>query len=270
MEISLDRENVLEFNVDIQGYANTPTKAKPKVRMVIGNNALSICLPAIREGEDYRVTIPEMKNLLEAGKYEASLEVILGNKFFVPWESVLTFDNEVKVEEQEPEEEVEVKVEAAPVVKQSTPQMKVTAKPVLNKVMTITESAQAQWLDLVKKLELQLPQEEQKQEQKDIVAEAVQQAEAMKETTGLKIINDLPPVEEKQEPKQEQEQKQNGLKIINDLPRVEEEKEQEQKQEQKQNGLKIINDLPRVEEQEEKQTPLKIINDLPRAKKERK
>jgi len=118
MELSLDRENVLEFNVDIQGYANTPTTSKPKVRMVIGNNALSICLPAVQEGEDYRVTIPEMKNVLEAGDYEASLEVILDNKFFVPWDSILTFDKEVKVE-------------AAPVVRNAKPQMKVTAKPVV-------------------------------------------------------------------------------------------------------------------------------------------
>ena len=52
MELSLDRENILEFNVDIQGYANNPTTSKPQVRMVIGNKVLSVCLPALKEGED--------------------------------------------------------------------------------------------------------------------------------------------------------------------------------------------------------------------------
>ena len=118
MELSLDRENILEFNVDIQGYANNPTTSKPQVRMVIGNKVLSVCLPALKEGEDYTVTIPEMKNVLESGDYEASLEVILDNKFFVPWESTITFDKEVKVE-------------AAPGVKKPKPTMKVTAKPVI-------------------------------------------------------------------------------------------------------------------------------------------
>ena len=35
MKLSLDRENILEFNVDIQGYANTSTTKAPKVRMIL-------------------------------------------------------------------------------------------------------------------------------------------------------------------------------------------------------------------------------------------
>ena len=90
----------------------------PIILRLPNQEALSVCVPALKEGEDYTVTIPEMKNVLESGDYEASLEVILDNKFFVPWESTITFDKEVKVE-------------AAPVVKKPKPKMKGTAKPVI-------------------------------------------------------------------------------------------------------------------------------------------
>ena len=35
IKLSLDRENILEFNVDIQGYANTSTNKVPQVRMIL-------------------------------------------------------------------------------------------------------------------------------------------------------------------------------------------------------------------------------------------
>ena len=35
MKLSLDRENILEFNVDIQGYANTSTTNPPQVRLFL-------------------------------------------------------------------------------------------------------------------------------------------------------------------------------------------------------------------------------------------
>ncbi len=60
-----------------------------------------------------------MKNIIESGSCEARMEVIIDNKYFVPWESKIEFDNEVKVE-------------AAPIVRKETPQdVSVQVKPII-------------------------------------------------------------------------------------------------------------------------------------------
>ena len=97
MKLSLDRENILEFNVDIQGYANTSTTKAPKVRMILEQKNMGFCMVATKEDKTYTVVIPEMKNIMESGVCEARMEVIIDNKYFVPWESQIEFDREVKV-----------------------------------------------------------------------------------------------------------------------------------------------------------------------------
>ena len=119
MKLSLDRENILEFNVDIQGYANTSTTKAPKVRMILEQKNMGFCMVATKEDKTYSVVIPEMKNIMESGVCEARMEVIIENKYFVPWESQIEFDKEVKVE-------------AAPIVREEPqPDMSVQVKPII-------------------------------------------------------------------------------------------------------------------------------------------
>ena len=118
MKLSLDRENILEFNVDIQGYANTSTTKSPKVRMILEQKSMGFCMVATKEDKTYSVVIPEMKNIMESGICEARMEVIIDNKYFVPWESQIEFDREVKVE-------------AAPIVKSEPEPLSVQAQPVI-------------------------------------------------------------------------------------------------------------------------------------------
>ena len=119
MKLSLDRENILEFNVDIQGYANTSTTKAPKVRMILEQKNMGFCMVATKEDKTYSVVIPEMKNIMESGICEARMEVIIENKYFVPWESQIEFDKEVKVE-------------AAPIVrKEPQPDLSVQVKPII-------------------------------------------------------------------------------------------------------------------------------------------
>ena len=118
MKLSLDRENILEFNVDIQGYANTSTTKAPKVRMILEQKSMGFCMVATKEDKTYSVVIPEMKNIMESGICEARMEVIIDNKYFVPWESQIEFDREVKVE-------------AAPIVKSEPEPLSVQAQPVI-------------------------------------------------------------------------------------------------------------------------------------------
>ena len=118
MKLSLDRENILEFNVDIQGYANTSTTKAPKVRMILEQKNMGFCMVATKEDKTYSVVIPEMKNIMESGVCDARMEVIIDNKYFVPWESQIEFDREVKVE-------------AAPIIKSEPELMSVQAQPVI-------------------------------------------------------------------------------------------------------------------------------------------
>ena len=119
MKLSLDRENVLEFNVDIQGYANTSTTNPPQVRLFLEQKNIGFCMPAKKDNKTYSVVIPEMKNIIESGPCDARMEVIIDNKYFVPWESKIEFDREVKVE-------------AAPVIREeSKPNVSVQVKPVI-------------------------------------------------------------------------------------------------------------------------------------------
>ena len=122
MKLSLDRENILEFNVDIQGYANTSTTKAPKVRMILEQKNMGFCMVATKEDKTYSVVIPEMKNIMESGVCEARMEVIIDNKYFVPWESQIEFDREVKVE-------------AAPIIKEELqPVVSVQAQPVVKEI----------------------------------------------------------------------------------------------------------------------------------------
>ena len=118
MKLSLDRENILEFNVDIQGYANTSTTKAPKVRMILEQKNMGFCMVATKEDKTYSVVIPEMKNIMESGMCDARMEVIIDNKYFVPWESQIEFDKEVKVE-------------AAPIIKSEHEPLLVQAQPII-------------------------------------------------------------------------------------------------------------------------------------------
>ena len=119
MKLSLDRENILEFNVDIQGYANTSTSKEPQVRLFLEQKNIGFCMPAKKDNKTYSVIIPEMKNIMESGSCDARMEVIIDNKYFVPWESKIEFDREVKVE-------------AAPVIREeSKPNVSVQVKPLI-------------------------------------------------------------------------------------------------------------------------------------------
>ena len=119
MKLSLDRENILEFNVDIQGYANTSTSKEPQVRLFLEQKNIGFCMAAKKDNKTYSVVIPEMKDIMESGICDARMEVIIDNKYFVPWESKIEFDREVKVE-------------AAPVVKKELqPDVSVKVRPII-------------------------------------------------------------------------------------------------------------------------------------------
>jgi hypothetical protein len=89
------------------------------VRLFLEQKNIGFCVSAKKDNKTYSVIIPEMKNLMESGLCDARMEVIIDNKYFVPWESKIEFDREVKVE-------------AAPVIKREPqPNVSVQVKPVI-------------------------------------------------------------------------------------------------------------------------------------------
>ena len=122
MKLSLDRENILEFNVDIQGYANTSMTKAPQVRLFLEQKNIGFCMSVKKNNKTYSVVIPEMKNIIKSGICEARMEVIIDNKYFVPWESQIEFDREVKVE-------------AAPIIREELqPDVSVQAQSVIKEI----------------------------------------------------------------------------------------------------------------------------------------
>ena len=95
-KLSLDKKNILEFNVNIQGFSSKSVNKPPKVRVLLEQKDMRFCVDATKVGKMYSVVIPKMKNIMEAGSCDAHMEIIIDNKFFVPWESQIEFDKEVQ------------------------------------------------------------------------------------------------------------------------------------------------------------------------------
>ena len=95
VELRLDEQNELLFKVLVQGTANAPAH----VRLVCSSDNVSYMFEgeAVEDGET-RFIIPEMKKLLEENKiYEAKVEVVVDNRYFVPVTFGLKFKQSMKV-----------------------------------------------------------------------------------------------------------------------------------------------------------------------------
>ena len=171
MKLSLDRENVLEFNVDIQGYANTSTTNPPQVRLFLEQKNIGFCMSAKKDDKTYSVVIPEMKNVIEAGVCDARMEVIIDNKFFVPWESQIEFDREVKVE-------------AAPIIREKPqPDVSVQVKPVIKE-----ESEPEPEKPVIKE---EAPPKRKKKATLQLIVDNKPKRKIKKENTNIDPIDDL-------------------------------------------------------------------------------
>lgn len=78
-KINLDESTTLEFGVSITGASG-----KPESRFVIDGKDFSVSFPAKETNEGVEVYIKGLKNVFDAGEYDARLEVILENKIYTP------------------------------------------------------------------------------------------------------------------------------------------------------------------------------------------
>ena len=95
-KLELTEESKLVFDVKISG---TQEKVSD-YRFIIQNENYDIVCKGYITEEGIEVNIPKLKNVLEAGVYKTSLEIIIGDKIFVPLvEAIELLPNiELKVE----------------------------------------------------------------------------------------------------------------------------------------------------------------------------
>ena len=94
IDLHLDQENELKFNVSIEGSR----PGSPKYRLVLEGREFSYTFIGrqISPGE-VSFTIPPLKSVMKEGSYRADLEVVIDDKFFSPLSFEANFEQSVKV-----------------------------------------------------------------------------------------------------------------------------------------------------------------------------
>lgn len=97
LEINLDKENIYEWNIDVKN--DSDVNDEPNVRFVIEASNLSFIVNAENNGKNiYSVSIPPLVKQLGEGDVKCRLEVIVADRYFVPWEAEAKTMRTIKVE----------------------------------------------------------------------------------------------------------------------------------------------------------------------------
>jgi hypothetical protein len=94
IKLDLDNENEMTFNVVIEGTR----PGEPLCRLMIENDDMSLSMQGdfLPENE-VSIVIPKLKGMLNEGKYDAYLEVLVDDRVFIPLEMKIDFEESVKV-----------------------------------------------------------------------------------------------------------------------------------------------------------------------------
>lgn len=97
IEIKLDESNELFFNVQVEGS----TPGAVTIRLVCESDDFSAVFPgSYTDDGEVRVVIPELKknaSFKEGKDYEAKLEVMIENRYFIPLKFDMKFKESIKV-----------------------------------------------------------------------------------------------------------------------------------------------------------------------------
>ena len=102
IDLFSNEENELTFQLMIEGTTSDGSIDKPVVRFLIdeGNGGMAYMFPVTTDSKDeVSVVIPPMEKVVTEGKsYTGRLEVIIGNRHFVPTEMNVKFKKALRVE----------------------------------------------------------------------------------------------------------------------------------------------------------------------------
>lgn len=79
-KIELSESTVLDFGIDIFGTSESAQQA----RLVIEGPQFDISCRCIMENGEVKATVPKLKGILQSGVYETRLEIVVGDKLFIP------------------------------------------------------------------------------------------------------------------------------------------------------------------------------------------
>lgn len=95
MEIEIDKESSFTLEMKIDGEVSS--KEPPKMRFSIVHEGITFSLNAKRvDNGVYEINVPKLKGILEAGEYEANVEVFIDGKHFVPLKETVKLKQEMK------------------------------------------------------------------------------------------------------------------------------------------------------------------------------
>lgn len=95
MEIDLDKESSFTLEMKIDGEVNS--SEPPKMRFSIVKEDVTFSLNAKRiDNGVYEINVPKLLGIMEAGEYEANVEVFIDGKHFVPLKETVKFKQEIK------------------------------------------------------------------------------------------------------------------------------------------------------------------------------
>ena len=94
IDLYLDQDNELKFNVSIEGSK----PGTPKYRLVFEGKDFSYSFAGQQTAAgEVCIVIPTMKNLMKEGNYRAQLEVMIDDRYFSPLEFTANFEQSVRV-----------------------------------------------------------------------------------------------------------------------------------------------------------------------------
>lgn len=95
IELKLDENNELVFEVNIQG--TDAADAKPVIRYIIEDKKLSYTFLGNIKNGNVNVDVPILTDTIKEGIYSSKLEVIIGDRYFVPLETNVEFKKSLTV-----------------------------------------------------------------------------------------------------------------------------------------------------------------------------
>jgi len=95
IELKLDENNELVFEVNIQG--TDAADAKPVIRYIIEDKKLSYTFLGNIKNGNVNVDVPILTDTIKEGVYSSKLEVIIGDRYFVPLETNVEFKKSLTV-----------------------------------------------------------------------------------------------------------------------------------------------------------------------------
>lgn len=90
-------EEATTFDLEMEIHGDVPRGSSSNLYFTVVTEKMRISFEGERiEAGVYRISVPAMKNILEAGKYEFEVEVLIDGKHFKPITESIEFIEEVK------------------------------------------------------------------------------------------------------------------------------------------------------------------------------